>query len=98
LARYQHFHAGGLNLVDMHENIGAAVIGQDEAKSAICVEEFDPSGWHFWLPIHPLRRASMDIMSFISPQIIVLVLVTVVLMITVLALVALPRCRSWRAF
>jgi hypothetical protein len=28
------------------KNIGAAVIRQDEAKSAICVEEFDPASWH----------------------------------------------------
>jgi hypothetical protein len=27
----------------MHKDIGAAIIGQDEAKSAICIEEFDPS-------------------------------------------------------
>src|SRR5262249_27418004 len=35
----------------MHKNIGAASIGRDEAKSAICVEEFDPSSWHFELLI-----------------------------------------------
>jgi len=34
-------------IVDMHKDIGAAVMRQDEAKSAICVEEFDPSSWHF---------------------------------------------------
>jgi hypothetical protein len=27
----------------MHENVGAAAIGRDEAISAICVEEFDAS-------------------------------------------------------
>jgi hypothetical protein len=27
LARYQYVHAGGLDVVDMHKNIGAAVIG-----------------------------------------------------------------------
>ena len=31
-----------LDVVDMHKNIGAAVIGRDKAISAICVEEFDP--------------------------------------------------------
>src|SRR5262245_35387173 len=30
----------------MHKNIGAAAIGHDEAKSAICIEEFDPPSWH----------------------------------------------------
>jgi len=42
LAWYQYLHAGGLDVVDMHKNIGAAVIGRDKAMSAICVEEFDP--------------------------------------------------------
>src|SRR5262245_42409420 len=46
LACYQHLHAGGLDVVDMHKNIGAAVIGRDKAISAICVEEFDPATWH----------------------------------------------------
>jgi len=32
-------YAGGLDVVDMHKNIESAVIGQDEAKPAICVEE-----------------------------------------------------------
>jgi hypothetical protein len=31
LARYQYLHAGGLDVVDMHKNIGAAAIGRDEA-------------------------------------------------------------------
>src|SRR5262249_40836512 len=30
----------------MHKNVGAAIIRQDEAKPAICVEEFDPPTWH----------------------------------------------------
>jgi hypothetical protein len=46
LARYQYLHAGGLNVVDMHKNIGAAAIERDEAISAIRVEEFDPPNWH----------------------------------------------------
>src|SRR5262249_19549318 len=33
-------------VVDMHKNIGAAAIGHDEAKSPICIEEFDPPSWH----------------------------------------------------
>jgi hypothetical protein len=41
LARYQYLHACGLDVVDMHKNIGAAAIGRDEAISAIRVEEFD---------------------------------------------------------
>jgi hypothetical protein len=39
--------AVGPGLVDMHENIGAPVIGRDETISAICVEEFDPPTCHF---------------------------------------------------
>jgi hypothetical protein len=42
----QYLHAGGLDVVDMHKNIGAAVIGRDEAISTIRVEEFDPPTWH----------------------------------------------------
>jgi hypothetical protein len=34
-ACYQYLHAGGLDVVDMHKNIGAAVIGRDKALSAI---------------------------------------------------------------
>src|SRR5262245_26898462 len=30
----------------MHKNIRAAIIRQDEAKSAIWIEEFDPPSWH----------------------------------------------------
>jgi hypothetical protein len=30
----------------MHKNIGAAIIRQDEAKPAICVEELHPASWH----------------------------------------------------
>src|SRR5262245_33624991 len=30
----------------MHENIGVAIIRQDEAKSAIRVEELHPASWH----------------------------------------------------
>jgi len=29
---------GGFDVVDMHKNIGAAIIRQDEAKPAICAE------------------------------------------------------------
>jgi len=43
---YEYLHACGLDVVDMHKNIGAAVIGRDKAISAICVEEFDPPTWH----------------------------------------------------
>jgi hypothetical protein len=50
LARYKHFYAGSLNVVDMHKNIRAAIIGDDETKSAICVEEFDPSARHSSAP------------------------------------------------
>jgi hypothetical protein len=35
LACYQYLHAGGLDVVDMHKNIGAAVIGRDKAICAI---------------------------------------------------------------
>jgi hypothetical protein len=41
LTRNQFLHAPGFDLVDMHENIRPAVIGHDEAISAIFVEEFD---------------------------------------------------------
>src|SRR5262245_52972609 len=46
----------------MHKNIGAAAIGHDETKSAICIEEFDPPSWHAINPIQrtvsaPIRRA-----------------------------------------
>jgi hypothetical protein len=34
LARHQCLHAGGFDVVDMHKNIGAAIIKQDEAKSS----------------------------------------------------------------
>jgi len=47
LPRHQCLHASGLDIMDVHKDIGAAVIRQDEAKSAICVEEFDPPSWHF---------------------------------------------------
>jgi hypothetical protein len=40
---------------DMHKNIGAAVIRQDEAKSAIWVEEFDPPPRH---AINPIQRTA----------------------------------------
>src|SRR5262249_3161707 len=46
LVRHQCLQAGGLDVVDMHKNIGAAAIGRDKAISAICVEEFDPPTWH----------------------------------------------------
>ena len=41
-----YLHAGGLDVVDMHKNIGAAAIRRDKAVSAICVVEFDPPTWH----------------------------------------------------
>src|SRR5262249_42916336 len=41
----------------MHKNIGAALIREDEAKSAICVEEFDPSSWHAINPVQSTLRA-----------------------------------------
>jgi hypothetical protein len=34
---------GGFDVVDMHKNIGAAIIRQDEAKPSICVEELHPA-------------------------------------------------------
>src|SRR5262249_29969016 len=37
---------GGFDVVDMDKNIRAAIIGQDEAKSTICVEELHPASWH----------------------------------------------------
>jgi hypothetical protein len=37
---------GGLDVADMHQNIGAAAIGRDKAISTICVEEFDSPTWH----------------------------------------------------
>jgi hypothetical protein len=30
----------------MHKNIGAAIIRQDKAKPAICVEKLHPASWH----------------------------------------------------
>jgi len=36
----------GFDVVDMHKNIGAAIIRQDEAKPSICVEELHPASWH----------------------------------------------------
>jgi hypothetical protein len=52
--------------VDMHKNIGAAIIRQDEAKPAICVEELHPAGWHFLVAFirSLLRRAG----SFCPPD------------------------------
>src|SRR5262245_9992273 len=38
----------------MHKNIRAAIIRQDEAKPAICVEEFHPTSWHFLVAFHPI--------------------------------------------
>ncbi len=46
LARHQCLHPGGFDVVDMHKNIGATIIGQDEAKPAICVEELHPASWN----------------------------------------------------
>jgi hypothetical protein len=51
LARYQYLHAGGLDIMDMHKNIGAAAIGRDEAISTIRVEEFNPPTRHAHYPI-----------------------------------------------
>src|SRR5262249_948154 len=48
----KHLHASGLDFVDMHKNIGAAIIGRDKPISAIRVEEFDASSWHAVNPIH----------------------------------------------
>jgi hypothetical protein len=39
-------HAGGFDVMDMDKNVVAAIIGQDEAKSTICVEELHPASWH----------------------------------------------------
>ena len=50
VARYKHFHAGSLNLMDMYENIGAPAIGRDKTISAFRVEEFDAPGRHLVLP------------------------------------------------
>jgi hypothetical protein len=47
---------GGLDVVDMHKNIGAAAIGSDKAISAICVEEFDPPTWH--CSFSPIQRTA----------------------------------------
>src|SRR5215831_2848548 len=38
----------------MHKNIGAAIIRQDEAKPAICVEELHSASWHFLVAFHPI--------------------------------------------
>src|SRR5262249_40112112 len=54
LACHQYLHAGGLDVVDMHKNIGAATIGSDKAISAICVEEFNPPTWH--CSFNPIKR------------------------------------------
>jgi len=56
LACHQYLHAGGLDVVDMHKNIGAAAIGSDKAISAICVEEFDPPTWH--CSFNPIQRTA----------------------------------------
>src|SRR5207247_7181361 len=58
LACHQYLHAGGLDVVDMHKNIGAAAIGSDKAISAICVEEFDPPTWH--CSFNPIQRRSEE--------------------------------------
>jgi hypothetical protein len=46
LARYEYLHAGGLDIVDMHKNIGAAAIRRDEAISTSRVEELNPPTRH----------------------------------------------------
>src|ERR1700751_452287 len=38
----------------MHKDIGAAIIRQDEAKPAICVEELHLTSWHFLVAFHPI--------------------------------------------
>jgi hypothetical protein len=45
---------GGLDVADMHQNIGAAAIGRDKAISAICVEEFDSRS--LGMLINPIQR------------------------------------------
>jgi hypothetical protein len=57
LARHQCLYAGGFDLVEMHKNIGAAIIRQDEDKPAICVEEPHPASWHFLIAFHPIAHA-----------------------------------------
>src|SRR5262249_7374217 len=52
LACDKHLHASGLDFVDMHKNIGAAIIGRYKPISAIRVEEFDAPSWHAVNPIH----------------------------------------------
>jgi hypothetical protein len=59
LACYQHLHPGGFDVVDMHKNIGPAIIRQDEAKPAICVEELHPASWH--APINPIVSAPANV-------------------------------------
>src|SRR5262245_48981255 len=36
------------------KNVGAAIIRQDEAKPAICVEELHSACWHFLVAFHPI--------------------------------------------
>jgi hypothetical protein len=54
LACFQYLHAGGLDVVDMHKNIGPTAVGSDKAISAICVEEFDPPTGH--CSLNPFNR------------------------------------------
>jgi transposase InsO family protein len=35
LARYKHFHAGSLNLMDVYENIGGPAIGRDKSDALL---------------------------------------------------------------
>src|SRR5262249_16259378 len=57
VVRHQYLHAGAFDVVDMHKNIGAAAVGRDETKSAICIEEFDPPSWHAINTIQRTLRA-----------------------------------------
>jgi hypothetical protein len=44
-------HSGALDSGNMHEHIGAAVIRLDEAKALRCIEPFDGTSGHSFLPI-----------------------------------------------
>jgi hypothetical protein len=43
LARHQCLNAGGFDLVEMHKNIGAAIIRQDEDKAVLPVIMYWPA-------------------------------------------------------
>ena len=46
--------ASGFDVVEMHKNIGAAIIRQDEAKPAIYVERTSPGQLAFLVAFHPI--------------------------------------------